>query len=96
MDSKELRQMSLDNVKLAMEQWNRLMEPKDWKDEILEREMIVLHDRQREMLKNFYLSHPRDRMRIKCIIDNGYYHEWDKEFLNRIRESYLKGVNWIK
>jgi hypothetical protein len=96
MDSKELRQMSLDNAKLAMEQWNRLMEPKDWKDEILEREMIVLHDSQREMLKDIFISDEIDRWRIEYILDNGYYHEWDKEFLNRIRESYLKGKNWIK
>jgi hypothetical protein len=93
MDSKELRQMSLDNAKLAMEQWNRLMEPKD---EILETEMIFLLDKQREMLKDIFISDEIDRWRIEYILDNGYYHEWDKEFLNRIRESYLKGVNWIK
>jgi hypothetical protein len=93
MDSKELRQMSLDNAKLAMEQWNRLMEPKD---EILETEVIFLLDKQREMLKDIFISDEIDRWRIEYILNNGYYHEWDKEFLNRIRESYLKGVNWIK
>jgi hypothetical protein len=93
MDSKELRQMSLDNAKLAMEQWNRLMEPKD---EILETEIIFLLDKQREMLKDIFISDEIDRWRIEYILNNGYYHEWDKEFLNRIRESYLKGVNWIK
>jgi len=93
MDSKELRQMSLDNAKLAMEQWNRLMEPKD---EILETVMIVLHDSQREMLENIFISDVIDRRRIEYILENGYYYEWQKEFLNRIRESYLNGVNWIK
>ena len=85
--------MSLDNAKLAMEQWNRLMEPKD---EILETEIIFLLDKQREMLKDIFISDEIDRWRIEYILNNGYYHEWDKEFLNRIRESYLKGVNWIK
>jgi hypothetical protein len=93
MDSKELRQMSLDNAKLAMEQWNKIMEPKD---EILERDMIVLHDSQREMLENIFISDVIDRRRIEYILENGYYYEWQKEFLNRIRESYLNGVNWIK
>jgi len=92
MDSKELRQMSLDNAKLAMEQW----EPKDWKDEILEPEVIFLLDKQREMLKDIFISDEIDIGRIEYILNNCYYHEWDKEFLNRIRESYLNGVNWIK
>ena len=85
--------MSLDNAKLAMEQWNKIMEPKD---EILERDMIVLHDSQREMLENIFISDVIDRRRIEYILENGYYYEWQKEFLNRIRESYLNGVNWIK
>jgi hypothetical protein len=101
MDSKELRQMSLDNAKLAMEQWNRLMEPKDWKDEILEMGMIGLEDAQREMLlkilsDDFYISNEMERIRLRVIVEEGYYYEWDRGYLNGLRGAYLKGVNWIK
>jgi hypothetical protein len=77
------------------------MEPKDWKDEILEMEMILLEDAQKEMLlkilsDDFYISNEFEKCRLRVIVDNGYYYEWDREYLNGLRGVYLKGVNWIK
>jgi hypothetical protein len=86
--------MSLDNAKLAMEQ-------KDWKDEILGRGMILLEEKQREMLRkilsdDFYISNEIERSRLGIIVKDGYYYEWDRGYLNGLRGLYLKGVNWIK
>ena len=77
------------------------MEPKDWKDEILEMEMIGLEDTQKEMLlkilsDDFYISNEFEKCRLRVIVDNGCYYEWDRGYLNGLRGAYLKGVNWIK
>ena len=77
------------------------MEPKDWKDEILEMEMILLEDAQKEMLlkilsDDFYISNEMERSRLGIIVEGGYYYEWDRGYLNGLRGLYLKGVNWIK
>ena len=77
------------------------MEPKDWKDEILEMEMILLEDAQKEMLlkilsDDFYISNEMERSRLGIIVEGGYYYEWDRGYLNALRSSYLNGVNWIK
>jgi hypothetical protein len=77
------------------------MEPTDWKDEILETEMILLEDTQREMLlkilsDDFHISNEMERSRLGIIVESGYYYEWDRGYLNGLRGLYLKGVNWIK
>ena len=59
-------------------------------------ETFDLKPQQKEMLEDFYISDEVNRKRLEVIVDNGYYYEWDKEFLNKIRSLYLKGVNWIK
>lgn len=74
---------------------------KDWKDEILEMEMILLEDAQRDMLRkilsdDFYISNEMERSRLGIIVEGGYYYEWDRGYLNGLRGLYLKGVNWIK
>ena len=73
----------------------------DWKDEILEMEMILLDDAQRDMLlkilsDDFYISNEMERSRLGIIVEGGYYYEWDRGYLNGLRGLYLKGVNWIK
>jgi hypothetical protein len=62
---------------------------------------IPLQEGQREMLlkvlsEDFYISNEMEKSRIRVIVDNGFYYEWDKGCLNGIRGLYLKGVNWIK
>ena len=74
---------------------------KDWKDEILEMEMILLDDAQKDMLlkilsDDFYISNEMERSRLGIIVEGGYYYEWDRGYLNGLRGLYLKGVNWIK
>ena len=73
-------------------------ELQDWQKEILKMELDIfeLKPQQKEMLEDFYISDEVNRKRLEVIVDNGYYYEWDKEFLNKIRSLYLKGVNWIK
>ena len=73
-------------------------ELQDWQKEILAMELDIfeLKPQQKEMLEDFYISDEVNRKRLEVIVDNGYYYEWDKEFLNKIRSLYLKGVNWIK
>ena len=73
----------------------------DWKDEILEMEMILLDDAQKDMLlkilsDDFYISNEMERSRLGIIVEGGYYYEWDRGYLNGLRGLYLKGVNWIK
>ena len=73
----------------------------DWKDEILEMEMILLDDAQRDMLlkilsDDFYISNEMERSKLRIIVEGGYYYEWDRGYLNGLRGLYLKGVNWIK
>jgi hypothetical protein len=74
------------------------MELQDWQKEILAMELDIfeLKPQQKEMLEDFYISDEVNRKRLEVIVDNNYYYEWDKEFLNKIRSLYLKGVNWIK
>ena len=74
---------------------------KDWKDEILEMEMILLDDAQRDMLlkilsDDFYISNEMERGKLRVIVKHGYYYDWDRGWLNALRSLYLKGVNWIK
>ena len=74
---------------------------KDWKDEILEMQVILLEDAQKEMLlkilsDDFYISNEMERSRLSIIVEDGYYYEWDRGYLNGLRGLYLKGVNWIK
>ena len=76
------------------------IELQGWQEEILRMngpyETFDLKPQQKEMLEDFYISDEVNRKRLEVIVDNGYYYEWDKEFLNKIRSLYLKGVNWIK
>lgn len=99
MDSRELRQMSLDNAKLAMEQWNRLMEPKDWKDVILSEypvidvntwRIISLDKKQIRFLAKVHngLGTKEEREWIFPILDAGMYSFEDREKLNALRKKY--------
>jgi hypothetical protein len=95
MDSKELRQMSLDNAKLAMEQW----EPKDWKDVILSEyptidvntwRLISLDEKQIRFLAKIHngLGTKEEREWIFPILDAGMYSFEDREKLNALRKKY--------
>jgi hypothetical protein len=92
MDSKELRQMSLDNAKLAME-------PKDWKDVILSEypaidvntwRLISLDDKQIRFLAKVHngLGTKEEREWIFPILDVGMYSFEDRGKLNALREKY--------
>ena len=44
----------------------------------------------------FYIGDEGDRMILERVYEWGKYREEEKEVLNRAREEYLKGNNWIK
>lgn len=45
---------------------------------------------------SFYIGDEGDRMVLERVYEWGKYVEEEKEVLNRAREEYLKGNNWIK
>jgi hypothetical protein len=60
-------------------------------------EMILLEDTQRDILRkilsdDFYISNEMERSRLEVIVEDGYYYEWDRGYLNGLRGLYLKGI----
>jgi hypothetical protein len=84
-----------------MEDWQDII--KDWKDLIME-DYFPLKGVHKEMIEK--LLYPSDsnpfhverkyREILQRVLSNGFYTEADKEVLNYVRESYLKGKNWVK
>ena len=62
----------------------------------------AITDSQAHMLETilskdfFYIGDEGDRGILERVYESGKYIEEEKEVLNRAREEYLKGNNWIK
>ena len=62
---------------------------------------IPITDTQRNMLEkvlsdDFFIGDTEVRGILQMVLDCGFYFTRDKKILNMARESYLKGINWIK
>jgi len=64
-------------------------------------ERNFLKDTQKKMIKeclsdDYFILRNEDRVILWKVLKKGYYYEWERELLNKVRKDFLKGNNWIK
>ena len=45
---------------------------------------------------DFFIGDEKVRDILEAVFECGFYYERDRKVLNRARDCYLKGKNWIK
>ena len=93
-----------------LQQWQRdILDEEDTKDYINTSWLSHMRDdihipiskAQRDMLEkvlgdDFFIGDEKVREILEAVFECGFYYERDRKVLNRAREEYLKGNNWIK
>ena len=94
-----------------LQQWQRdILDREDTKDYINTSwlshinkvvDEIPISKAQRDMLEkvlggDFFIGDEKVREILEAVFECGFYYKMDRKVLNRAREEYLKGNNWIK
>ena len=93
-----------------LQQWQKdILDEEDTKDYINTSWLSHMRDdihipiskAQADMLEkvlgdDFFIGDEKVREILEAVFECGFYYERDRKVLNRAREEYLKGNNWIK
>ena len=98
LDLEDLQQWQKD---ILIDSYNRDIEQWENTYTIIPKEEISLTKAQRNMLEkvlggDFFIGDEKVREILEAVFECGFYYERDRKVLNRAREEYLKGNNWIK
>ena len=98
LDLEDLQQWQKD---ILIDSYNRDIEKWENTYTIIPKEEISLTKAQRDMLEkvlggDFFIGDEKVREILEAVFECGFYYERDRKVLNRAREEYLKGNNWIK
>ena len=98
LDLEDLQQWQKD---ILIDSYNRDIEKWENTYTIIPKEEISLTKAQRNMLEkvlggDFFIGDEKVREILEAVFECGFYYERDRKVLNRAREEYLKGNNWIK
>ena len=98
LDIEDLQQWQKD---ILIDSYNRDIEKWENTYTIIPKEEISLTKAQRDMLEkvlggDFFIGDEKVREILEAVFECGFYYERDRKVLNRAREEYLKGNNWIK
>ena len=98
LDIEDLQQWQKD---ILIDSYNRDIEKWENTYTIIPKEEISLTKAQRNMLEkvlggDFFIGDEKVREILEAVFECGFYYERDRKVLNRAREEYLKGNNWIK
>ena len=98
LDLEDLQQWQKD---ILIDSYNRDIEKWENTYTIIPKEEISLTKAQRNMLEkvlggDFFIGDEKVRDILEAVFECGFYYERDRKVLNRAREEYLKGNNWIK
>ena len=98
LDLEELQQWQKD---ILIDSYNRDIEQWENTYTYIPKEEISLTKAQRDMLEKvlgdeFFIGDEKVRDILEGVFECGFYYERDRKVLNRARDCYLKGKNWIK
>ena len=98
LDIEDLQQWQKD---ILIDSYNRDIEQWENTYTMIPKEEISLTKAQRNMLEkvlggDFFIGDEKVREILEAVFECGFYYERDRKVLNRAREEYLKGNNWIK
>ena len=98
LDIEDLQQWQKD---ILIDSYNRDIEQWENTYTMIPKEEISLTKAQRNMLEkvlggDFFIGDEKVRDILEAVFECGFYYERDRKVLNRAREEYLKGNNWIK
>ena len=98
LDIEDLQQWQKD---ILIDSYNRDIEKWENTYTMIPKEEISLTKAQRNMLEKvlggeFFIGDEKVREILEAVFECGFYYERDRKVLNRAREEYLKGNNWIK